>query len=199
MKPADIAKIRDPYLRDILWDRTRDLTGKDFTAALDKFADTSPHYRGLRHVRMVEKLNTIPIKDKSGNAYKGYKGDSNHCVEVWRLLDGTWKSMILTPFDANKHGLGYTRPHPAAKLVMRLFKKDAVALDHPKLGYLQASIAKMSLARIDLFPPNDARSRSKDDTFDYIRVSLGTFQKYNLRKIGIDILGRVTDPGPHKN
>ena len=200
LKPADISKIRDPYLRDILWERTRGLTGKDFTAALEKFSMTSPHYQGIRHVRMVERLNTIRIKNKLGKAYKGYKGNSNHCVEVWRLTDGSWKSLVLTTFDANAHGLGHSRPHPTAKLIMRLFNKDTVALDHPKLGYFQASIARMSSARIDLFPPNeanvDARSRNKDDAFDYIRVSLGTFQKYQLRKIGIDVLGRVSDPGP---
>lgn len=202
LKPADIAKIRDPHLRDILWDRTRNLSGKDFTAALEKFCETSPHYRGIRHVRLVEKLNTIPIRDKSGKAYKGYKGDSNHCVEVWRLPDGTWKSMILTTFDANTHGLGHTRPHPAAKLIMRLFNKDAVALDHPKLGHVQMVIATIASHNLTLFPSTEAnvdtRNRDKNDPFKYTNVGTGTFQKYNLRKIGIDILGRVTDPGPHK-
>ena len=101
LKPTDIAKIRDPHLRDILRERTRDLSGKDFTEALEKFSETSPHYRGIRHVRMVEKLNTIPIKDKSGKVYKGHKGDSNHCIEVWRLPNGSWKSLILTTFEAN--------------------------------------------------------------------------------------------------
>lgn len=202
LKPADIQKIRDPHLRDILWDRTRDLSGKEFTAALLKFQQTSPHYRNIRRVRLVEKLATIPIQDPNGKPYKGYKGDSNHCVEVWKMPDGTWTSQILTTFDANTHGLGHTRPHPTAKLVMRLYNKDAVALDHPKLGYVQATVAKMSLARLDLFPTNqanvDARARDKNDPFDYLRVGLGTFQKYNLRKIGIDILGRVKDPGPYK-
>ena len=66
------------------------------------------------------------------------------------MADGSWKSIALTTFDANKHGLGHTRPHPTAKLLMRLFKKDAVALEHPKLGPMQMIIQKFSKSVITL-------------------------------------------------
>ncbi len=200
--PKDIAKIRDEDLRDKLWQTTRDLSGKDFTAALLAFSQNNVIYRGIRRVRLIDAVKVIPIKDKTGTTYKGYKGDSNHCVEVWRLPDGKWKAEVLSTFDANQKGLGASRPHPAAKLVMRLFKRDMVALDHPKHGSIQAVITKMSTQRLDLSPMNeanvDARSRDTNDPFDYIRLGLGTLQKYGLHKIGIDALGRVTDPGPHK-
>ena len=196
LKPNDLAKIRDPYLSKALNDRTKGLSGKDFQDALVKFSETSIHYRNIRRVRLVEVLGTIPVANEKGNYYKGYKGDSNHCVEVWQLPDGNWGSSVLTTYDANRHGLGYTRPHPAAKLVMRLYNKDTVALAHPKLGALTLSIAKISKARLDLFPMNEAnvdrRSRNKDDDFDYIRVSLGALKTYAVRKVGINTLGQLT-------
>lgn len=203
IKPGDINKIRDPRLKDILLGRTRDLSGAAFTKALENFCDTSPTYRGIRRVRLVEKLNVIPIHDPNGKAYKGYKGDSNHCLEVWKLPFGEWQSCILTTFDANQNGLGSTRPHPGAKLIMRLFNKDAVALDHPKHGYIQMTIATIAGHNLTLFQGNqgnvDARNRDKNDPFKYVNVGTGTLKKYNLRKIGIDRLGRVTDPGPIKS
>ena len=200
--PKDIAKIRDEYLRDKLLQATRDLSGKEFTAALLAFSQKNVTYRGIRRVRLIDAVKVIPIKDKTGKVYKGYKGDSNHCVEVWRLPDDKWKAEVLSTFDANQKGLGASRPHPAAKLVMRLFKKDVVALEHPKHGAIQAVIAKMSAQRLDLSPMNDAnvdaRARDTNDPFDYTRLGLGTLQKYQFRKIGIDTLGRITDPGPYK-
>ena len=198
----DIAKIRDEDLRDKLWQATRDLSGKDFTAALLAFSQSNVTYRGIRRVRLIDAVKVIPIKDKTGKTYKSYKGDSNHCVEVWRLSDGKWKAEILSTFDANQKGLGASRPHPAAKLVMRLFKKDAVALEHPKHGAMQAVIAQMGAQQLSLSPLNeanvDARNRDKSDPFKYLLVGSGTLQKYKFRKIGIDTLGRITDPGPYK-
>ena len=200
LKPNDISKIRDVNLRNILSKKVEGLAGKDHENELKRFSEIDHHYRGIRRVRIVEKLNTIPIKDKDGKSYKGYKGDSNHCVEVWRLPDGTWKSIVLTTFEANSNGLGSTRPQPTAKLIMRLYSKDQVAIEHPKLGSARLIIAKIDKNNIVLYQNNeanvDARHRDKNDPFKYVNVGLGTIKKYQLRKIGVDRLGRITDPGP---
>ena len=200
LKPDDLLRIRDTHLRDLLMIRTKGLSGKEFAEALKQFADTSPHYKNIRKVRLVETLKTIPIKNKMGFAYKGYKGDSNYCIEVWKLPDNSWKALVLNSFDANSHGLGFTRPHPASKLVMRLFNKDAVALNHPKLGHTHAIIAKISSNAMQLYAPNEAdvdkRNRNKDDDFSYLNVGLGRLKPFSFRKLGVDTLGRVTDPGP---
>ena len=86
---------------------------------------------------------------------------------------------------------------------MRLFKKDAVALEHPNLGPMQMIIQKFTKAGITLYPACegnvDARNRNKDDPFKFVDIGLGTFKDRKLRKIGIDLLGRVTDHGPHKD
>ena len=169
----------------------RGLKDKQFSEALQKFSETTnSNFRNIRRVRIVETLNTIPIKDGSGKIYKGYKGDSNHCIEVWKLADGSWKSIALSTFDANKNGLGHTRPHPTAKLLMRLFKKDAVALEHPNLGPMQMIIQKFTKAGITLYPAcegNVDKSIELRMIPQVRRYRLGTFKDRKLRKIGIDV------------
>ena len=198
----DIAKIRDPHLRNELLTRIDTLDSKtSIKAALQEFAASSRNYQGIRHVRIEEALQVIPIKNKSGKVYKGYKGDSNHCIEVWQLpgVANKWQAALLTTFDAHQKGkgLGSTRPHPAAKLVMRLFKKDSVFVDHPQHGKDIYVIAKFSAnGTIALFPHNeanvDARTRDKEEDFNYVTVGFGSFKKYRLHKIGINRLGQVT-------
>lgn len=203
LSSSDINKIRDEDLKAKLYQRTKGLSGKEFSAALLEFSKGDPTYRGIRRVRLIDAVNVIPFTDKNGKVYKGYKGDSNHCIEVWRLPDGKWKSEVLTTFSANQSGLGATRPHPAAKLMMRLYKKDAVALDHPKHGAVVVVIAKFTANGLSLFNANegnvDSRNRDKTDPFTYLRVGLGTFQRYKLRKVGIDRLGRISDVGKGKD
>lgn len=199
-KPADLAKIRDPDLRALLEDATQGLSGKDFAAAVDGFAEADTPYRGLRRVRQIEPLKVIPIADEKGRAYKGYKGDSNDCYEVWRLPDGSWERVVPTTFQAHQPGYD-SRPHPAAKLLMRIRRKDVLALDHPKTGApVRMIVAKLSAQRLDLAPLTeseaDRRSRDKEDPFDFTRISLSLLRKSRARKVHVDELGAVRDPGP---
>lgn len=200
LEPKDIPAIRDPDLVAALEQATRGLTGKEFKAALAKFAATDPVYRGIRRVRVEIAQNVIEIADADGRPYKGYKGDSNHCYEVWRMPDGSWERVVVTTFDAHRPGFD-SRPHPAAKRLMRLFKRDLIALDHPKTGEpIIAVVAKLGLARLDLAPHNEAdadrRARNKDDPFDFIRASLSTLRRCRARPASVDELGRVRDQGP---
>ncbi len=203
IKPADIARIRDPELQAQLYQRTDGLEGKDFIAALEAYAKEDGAYKGIRRVRLMEKLKTIPIKDKNGKVYKGYKGDSNHCIEVWKLPDGKWKAERLTTYDAHQSGLGSTRPHPAAKLLMRLFKKDVVEYTTTDNQVVLATIVKFRDNQVNLAPLNeanvDSRNRSKDDPFSYTNIGTGTFQKRGLRKVFVGPLGEVKNRPPRSN
>lgn len=201
LKPADISRIRDSDLLAQLYQHTEGLEGKEFTKSLTEFSAKDGPYCGIRRVRLTEPLNVIKIKDKQGNAYKGYKGNSNHCIEVWRLPNGKWKAEILTTFNAHHDGLGATRPHPAAKLLIRLFKKDVVILNHAKAGKKMAIIVKFCSANLVLASLNEANAntsyKKKDDPFKYINVGLGTFEKTALRKVHINELGHIKDTPPN--
>ncbi|WP_316859276.1 hypothetical protein [uncultured Cohaesibacter sp.] len=181
-------------MQALLWDAVRDVADSDIPKALDEFSRKEGPYQGVRRVRLIMPLKTIPIHDGKGRAYKGYKGDSNHCYEIWQMPDGKWERVVYTTYEANKMGTD-KKPHPAARRVMRLHKKDALLLDHPKTGPAVMIIAKLSEQRLDLVAHNeanaDARSRSKDDPLDYVRVSVSSLQKYNARQVFVDEIGKL--------
>lgn len=199
LTPGDIPRIRDPQLVAELENATRGLSGKAFEAALSDFAEADGPYRGIRRVRLTQPQKVIEIADARGRPYKAYKGDSNHCYDVWRLPDGSWERVVVSSFDAHQAELD-RRPHPAAKRLMRLHKRDLIALEHPRTGFLIAVVAKLGEARLDLAPHNEAdvdrRARDKRDPFDYLRVSLSTLRKCGARPVHVDEMGRLHDPGP---
>src|SRR3546814_15692064 len=74
LNPADLAspdRTPDAELREALWRATRDLSGKEFEKALLDFSRKDPVFKGIRRVRVREGLKVIPVRDKSGVAYKG--------------------------------------------------------------------------------------------------------------------------------
>src|SRR3546814_8278802 len=84
---------------------------------------------GIRRVRVREGLKVIPVRDKSGVAYKGYKGDANARFDVWQLPDGKWTAAVVSMFDAHRHDFIPERPHPAAKKIMSLRQNDLIAIE----------------------------------------------------------------------
>ena len=217
LKPVDIAvttrgaNIRDVDLQRHLERVTRGLDGKAFEKALSDFAaaaklpDGSPNpYQGLRRVRLEESLQAsarIEIPDQTGKTFKAYKGDSNHCYVIWQLPDGKIKARVVTTFDAHQPGLE-KKPHPAARRVMKVFKRDMVRLERDGetvTGYVQ----KLDPANGLFIAPHteanaDSRHRDKADEFKFIQMSAGSLVKANARRVYVDEMGRLRDPGPPK-
>ncbi len=207
LKPGDLSnpdRIPDPLLRDALHRATDGLTGKEYERALARFRDEHPDYKGIRRVRVREPLNVIPVRDKSGRAYKAYKGDSNARFDVWRLPDGKWVSDIVSMFDAHQPDQTGRRPHPAAKKVLSLRQNDMLAVERdggPRelVRVVKFSrIGTMQLATANEAGPLKARDASPQDTdpFRYINTSTGGLRNVKARQVRIDPLGRVFDPGP---
>ena len=199
LTPAMIGKIRDPQLQMALTVATSGKEGKHFNAAVKAFAARLGPYRGIRRVRIIEPVSVIEIRDVSGRPYKGYKGDSNHCYEVWQMPDGDWTHHVVSTFDA--HQGAATRPHPAAKRIMRLHKNDALKLDDSKFGPVIATVERFDAnGGISLVPHTesnaDQRYRKKIDDV-YIRLTAGSLKKNGARRIYIDEIGRIRDAGPH--
>lgn len=202
--PADIARIRDPKLAAELQQATDGLTGKEFAAALAKFAQRQDGpYKNIRRVRIEERLNIIPIRDRKGRVYKAYKGDANLRFDVWRLPDGSWRSEVVSMFDA--HQPGYRSPvkdtHPTAAKVMRLHKDDMLAIERDG-GREIVRVVKfstngsMQLAGHTEGGALKARDGNPNDYFDYINTSASGLRKLRARQVRVDELGRVYDPGP---
>jgi len=205
LKPGDIAvtpngkNIRDPQLQKALETATRGKEGKAFEAALRDFAAKPGPYQGLRRVRLIETLQEsarVEIGTRpDGGPLKAYKGDSNHCYELWRLPDGKVKAQVVTTYEA--HSGPEKRPHPAAKRLLRVFKRDMVALEREGetiIGYIQ----KLDIANgLYIAPHNeansDARNRDKSDPFRFIQIGAGPMLKAGIRRVFVDEIGRLRD------
>lgn len=201
--------IRDPFLQKHLARVTRGLEGKAFEAALAEFARTpklpdqsgNPYF-GLRRVRLSETLQAsarIEVTDNVGEVFKAYKGDSNHCYEIWRMPDGKIRAQVVTTFEAHKPGFE-KKPHPAAKRLLRIFKRDMVTLEREGeqiVGYVQSLHVANGLFIAPHTEANaDARNRNKEDDFKFIQMSAGSLIKAKIRRVHVDEMGRMRDPGP---
>ena len=167
----------------------------------------------VRRVRVLEHETVIPIRDRSGRPYKGYKRGGNEFADVWRMRDGSWKMVIVPTFEANQpdFDLEEFRPKdrsgrrdPTAKRLMRLHRDDMGAIgDGPCRRIVR--IRKMWTERggrslVVLDDHNEAnvdkRARDKRDRMKENKYSARQLQHGGFRKVGVDEIGRVLDPGP---
>ena len=168
--------------------------------------------KGIRRLRCIESLKVIPIRDKYRNVYKYFKGDSNWGMEIFEYPDGhhlveKWEGVVISRFDANKPdflpGLTY-RPHPAARLIMRLQINDCVEIDSDRevrkiirLQYISIRKSIRKNRKLLYFAPHyeanvDARQRDKEDPFNYLEISANTLKSLNPQKVHISPAGRIS-------
>lgn len=145
--------------------------------------------------------------DGSPRPYKGYKGDSNYCIEIVRNDTGKWEGEVISTFEAyqlvRQHGLERLR-HPTLSmsgrpLVMRLMLNDTLRLS------VNGVVRTMRLATLsgsgqmfmcDVHEANvDARNRNKSDGFAYTSKYAGSLQKSNGRPASISPVGELRDAG----
>lgn len=194
--------IRDPYLRHQLALATRSKDAKDFTKETLAFFERSQRYKGTRHVRIVKALQeTARVSVPHDKPVKTYKGGSNHCLEVWRMPDGKYVSQAITAWEL--HNLETVkRPHPAAKRLLRLHKDDMVAIERDDQTII-CCVQKSDPANGAFLVPHneanaDARNKDKADPFKWFQMSASSLVKAQARRVHVDEMGRVRDPGPPK-
>jgi CRISPR-associated endonuclease Csn1 len=169
--------------------------------------------------RIVDNLKVIEFTDAKATArhgrlpngaprpYKGYKGDSNYCIEIVRNEKGKWEGEVISTFAAYQlvrmHGIARLRhPHLSVNgkpLVMRLIIDDFVRLEHEgKLRTMR--VASVNTAgRLSLAAHQeanvDARNRDKDGDWRYTYKQAGSLQTARGRRISISPIGELHDPG----
>jgi CRISPR-associated endonuclease Csn1 len=203
-KLSDLDRIRDADLKAALYRHLDGLEGKAFEKAMADFPDLEWHaFPGIRRARVTEALTVIPIRDRNGHIYKGYKGDSNYRYDVWELPGGKWEADVVSTFDA--HQPGWTSPvrdrHPTARKVLSLQQNDVVAATSPDQERLLLRVVKFGQdGRLYLAEPQEggalkARDADKGDPFSYFSFFPAKQKAWSFRKVRIDELGRVLDPG----
>lgn len=167
-----------------------------------------------KRARKTEKLAVIPIfsrraqwrhgrlPDGSPKPYKGYKGDSNYCIEIVAGPNGKWAGEVISTFDAHRiartEGPDRLR-HPRLSmsdkhLVMRLLIDDYVSLvlDGARRLYRVVTISSNGqIFMTEPFESNvDARNRDKASGFSYISKMAGSLQSGLARQVLVSPIGQ---------
>ncbi len=147
------------------------------------------------------------LEDGSPRPYKGYKGDSNYCIEIVRNEKGRWEGEVISTFEAYQivRTQGLARLHHSflavsgKSLVMRLMLNDTVRLEiNDRLHTMRVATLSGNgqVFMADLQEANvDSRNRDKTDQFSYISKTAGSLQKANARRITISPIGELRDSG----
>jgi CRISPR-associated endonuclease Csn1 len=198
----EIERIRDRALRDrVKAEVAPDGKGaKEIKEALAAFADR----HGIRRVRLLKtEEGFIPINGGNGAPYKAVLAGDNHHIDIFALPDGRWAGEAVSIFDANRRNYRprWVDEHPDALLVMRVHKGDLICLRHEgrdrimRIVRLNAKAQRLYLAE-HLEAGNLAdRHEDTNDPFRWLLASFTRMRELGARKVTVDALGRVNDPG----
>ena len=159
---------------------------------------------GARHVRLAKvEAGFIPIRDKSGNAYKAVIGGDNHHIDFYILPDGNLGFESASVFNVNRKNYApkWVHEFPHARLYMRLHKGDLIKLDHEgqeKLFQVTSiGVANKTLWLVEHFESGQFQKRheDKDDPFRWLFQGFGKLLERRARRVSVDISGRLSDPG----
>ena len=200
-----VKRIRDRKLMLALAEATKGTQGKDFEIALRRFSREHPDYKGIRRIRITQALSTgarVEIADGRGGVYKAYKANSNQCYVLWRLPNGKFTNTVVTTFSAHnrdKTQANRDKPHPDAKRILTLFKQDMVAIERDgKTGvyYVQALAQSGQVAFVEHFEADAAaRARGRTGSFKLLSLTGSSLAKSFVRRVHVDVMGRMRDTG----
>ena len=147
------------------------------------------------------------LEDGAPRPYKGYKGDSNYCIEIVRNDKGKWEGEVISTFEAYQlvRHAGLDRLQQSAlsisgkALVMRLVIDDFVRFIDDGHILTMRVISINSAGRLSLAEQNeanvDSRNRDSQGTWRYTYKQAGSLQKLNARKVSISPIGELRDSG----
>ena len=150
---------------------------------------------GVQRVRMLDRMRqVVQVHDAQGRPYKAFKTNGNAFTEIFQTGDGRWRAETVSIFDANQ--VGYEpRWHlrwPGGRFVMRLHKNDLVATGSGAERRI-LRVVKLTDQKITLADAHEADTRNRGVEFT---KSANSLRADGLRRVGIDELGKVKDPGP---
>ena len=172
-----------------------------------------------KRIREPEKLTVIEfaeptaahrhgtLADGSPRPYKGYKGDSNYCIEIVRNEKGKWEGEVISTFRAyqivRERGLtGLRDPKRSASgksLVMRLMIDDYVRMNLEGASVLMRVATLSGNGQIFMAAQKeanvDARNRDKAESFKYVSKMAGSLRAGKSRRVSVSPIGDESDPG----
>ena len=155
--------------------------------------------------KAIQRHGVLP--DGRPRPYKGYKGDSNYCMEIVKTELGGWAWEVVSTFDAyqvtRKVGIQRLRHQTLSlsgkPLVMRLIIGDYLLADFKGSTRLLTVKKIKSNGGIFVAQHNEANVRQREDEKDmslvYGSFSTGTLRKARGRYVSISPIGELNDPG----
>ncbi|HVA14366.1 MAG TPA: hypothetical protein VNF99_14030, partial [Stellaceae bacterium] len=162
---------------------------------------------GIRHVRLIKPEKPdylVPVSDKNGKPYKAYSAGENAFVEIFETADGRWLGEAVSIFKANQPDSRPRWPttHPGARLVMRVFKGDLIALEYQGrptimvVHRLDASANRFKLAAHNEAGNLDQRHADAADPFRWLMASYSTLKTMKAERVRADETGRLWRVAP---
>ncbi len=206
----------DEQFRQWLLGQVAGVEGKEFAARIESLI----REHGVHRARIVETLAVIPISsgkagerhgtedDGTPRAYKGYKGNSNYCIEIFRDENGKWAGEVISSFKAyqvvRERGVAGLRDPKIAQngkpLLMRLMVDDMVRLNDGDRTRTLRVVTLSGNGQIFMAEHNeancDSRNRDKQSSFKYVSKMPGSLQSAQGRRITVSEIGELRDPGP---
>lgn len=159
----------------------------------------------LGGAKVIERHGTLP--DGSPRPYKGYKGDSNYCIEIVRNEQGKWEGEVISTFEAyqlvRKHGMQQLR-HPdlsirGKPLIMRLIIGDYLKADFKGRSRVLTVKKIKSNGGIFVAEHQESNVRQREDEKDsslvYGSFTAGSLYKAGGRQVSISPIGELRDSG----
>ena len=194
--------VRDLALRAALlklWDKVGGKAAEFAQRAASEGVLLNGRRQLMRRVRLLDQQRVIPIRDTDDKPYKGYLPGGNEFANVWLMPNGSWQTTMVPTFYANqpKSDLSMFRPHPEAKRLMRLHIDDLGALgEGTERRIVRVRKASGRLVWLDDHNEADVAARISKKEMKENKYSARQLQRLGFRKVGVDEIGRVLDPGP---
>ena len=204
---ADLQAVRGKALKEALMNLWESVNGDAAEFARRAEEDgvlVAGRPRIVRKARIEEKQRVVAVTDKkAGKTYKGYLRGGNEFADVWRLPDGDWRIVVVPTFEFNQPGFNEMqfRPHPGAKRLARIYKGDMAAIgegaDRRIVRVRKIDNAKNG-AVVYMDDHNEANvdKRIRKKELKEKKYSVRQLRANKFRKVGVDEIGRLRDPGP---
>jgi CRISPR-associated endonuclease Csn1 len=208
LNPNEIERIRDRKLRTRVLAAVKEVKSneKKLKEGLVSFA--SGERQPIRHVRLLKvmKESELIVDRRTGKPYKAVIPGENYAADIFELADGRWSGEGLTMFAANQRDRkpAWKAAYPDARLIMRLHKRDLVKMEDNGIEKIfcvvKLATGNGRIVFAEHVEGGNLEQRHKDpaDPFRLTFVSFNPMKVRKARRVTVDQLGRVKDPGPPK-
>ncbi len=190
--------IRDPLIRERLAKEIQENDGslKDI---LEKFSERTK----IKKVRLLKKENPLfDIEHPSINPIhtKSFARGEIHHIGFWKMPDGKIETKEVSFLEINRGGQNDFKPHPAAKRILKLHKRDLVKLVHKGKEKIARVVSlrpvNKQIRLVEHFESGNLEKRIKEGEKLDVLVSFSKLKEYQVRLIHVDPLGKIKDTGP---